>query len=143
MTTRDLLESNTKEFFRLHWGGQQEMPAWEFGWDWCGSVPNYKLGGVYALFSKESLLYVGLGASRGGGIYTDHGLSRRLLAHVLQVAPANSGVSYVPHERWQAASVDMVATIGFPQELNYLACALEDYLISRLSPPENQMKRKT
>ena len=94
--------------------------------------PNFQLGGLYALFSGDKLLYIGLGASKGGGIYKDRGISRRLLAHVLEIAPKNSPLSYVPQDRWKDLQVDLVATIGFPEDRNYLACALEDYLIGKL-----------
>ncbi|MFX7427471.1 hypothetical protein ABTJ07_19030, partial [Acinetobacter baumannii] len=73
----------TGDFFELHWGLDFGFPEWDFSWNFVGPVPNYLLGGLYALFSDEKLLYVGLGASRGGGIYQDRGISRRLLAHVL------------------------------------------------------------
>ena len=94
------------------------------------------------MFSGEALTYIGLGASRGGGIYKNHGLSRRLLAHVLKIAPEGSTISYVPQERWKNCSVNLVATIGFPDEFSYMACALEDYLIAIFNPPENLIKRK-
>ena len=142
MITREYLETETKKFFELHWGSQLPLPTWDFSWNWCSAVPNYKLGGAYALFSGESLVYVGLGASVGGGIYKDRGISRRLLAHVLQIAPAGSSTSYEPQKYWKDAAVDSIATIGFPPELTYLACALEDYLIGMLNPPENNVKRR-
>ena len=137
-----LLSAQTLDFFTLHWGLTDKHPQWDFSWTWCNAVPNYQLGGLYALFSGDKLLYIGLGASKGGGIYKDRGISRRLLAHVLEIAPKNSPLSYVPQDRWKDLQVDLVATIGFPEDRNYLACALEDYLIGKLSPPENQLKRK-
>jgi hypothetical protein len=142
MATKAELEAETSDFFDRHWQGTKEIPQWDFSWEWCNAVPNYKLGGVYALFSGENLLYIGLGASRGGGIYKSHGLSRRLLAHVLKIAPEGSTTSYIPQEYWENCSVGLVATIGFPDEFSYLACALEDYLIGRLNPPENSVKKR-
>ncbi len=116
-------------------------PLWNFEWKWLGAIPNYDLGGVYALFSDEQLLYVGLGASRGGGNYVNRGISNRLLSHVIRRAPDNSDVGYEVRERWQGLGVTMIATIGFPVEFTYLSCALEDFLIGQLDPPENRMKR--
>lgn len=142
MSDQERLSAQTKEFFSLHWGLNEEPPEWNYSWRWLNAIPNYQLGGLYALFSGNKLLYVGLGASTGGGIYKDRGISRRLLAHVLQTAPKDTSVSYEPQDRWKAIQVDLVATIGFPAGRNYLACALEDYLIGELNPPENQMKRK-
>ncbi|GHU49817.1 hypothetical protein AGMMS50289_26740 [Betaproteobacteria bacterium] len=48
----------------------------------------------------------------------------------------------MPRKRWLALGVDLLATIGFPPEYNYLALALEDYLIGELNPSENSAKRK-
>lgn len=138
-----MLVSETEKFFSLHWRVAEKIPEWDFSWDWCGSVPNYTLGGLYAIFSDQTLVYVGLGASRGGGIYRDRGISRRLLAHVIKTSSIEKSTSYEPKDRWKALGVDSIATIGFPADVNYLACALEDYLIGKLSPPENQMKKKT
>jgi hypothetical protein len=140
MTTSEELARHTGEFFVRHWNSADGAPpSWDFTWDWRGSVPNYLLGGLYALFRKGELLYIGLGNSRGGGIYVDRGISRRLLSHVMQIAP--DGQSYIPRERWRDLEVDSVGTIGFPVALNYLAPALEDFLIGRLNPPENTVKR--
>ncbi len=142
MNDRNTLASETQKFFSLHWGMPDKAPEWDFSWNWCGAVPNFKLGGLYAAFANDELVYVGLGASKGGGIYKDRGISRRLLAHVIQISSGDKSKSYEPQDRWKAVGVDSIATIGFPADLNYLACALEDYLIGRLNPPENQMKRK-
>lgn len=142
MTDQKQLSEHTQGFFDLHWGLNEPPPQWNYSWRWCGAVPNYQLGGLYALFSGDRLLYIGLGASKGGGIYKDRGISRRLLAHVLQTTPKGTSISYEPQNRWKSCQVDLVATIGFPADRNYLACALEDYLIGDLNPPENQMKRR-
>lgn len=134
---------HTANFFKMHWGQSNPPPEWDFSWQWKGSVPNFMLGGVYALFKGDDLIYVGLGSSRGSGRYMDRGISRRLMAHVYRNAPEGSEVSYVPRERWDKdhAGIDLVATLGFHIELNYLAPALEDYLIGRIELPENSMKR--
>ncbi len=137
---RDLVEA-TNLFFARHWTAAEMPPEWNFSWNWCGAIPSFDLGGVYALFTKEKLLYVGLGASRGGGLYEKHGLSRRLMNHVVINAPKESQVSYVPRERWANLEIDLVATIGF-SKWDYLAPALEDFLIDTLSPSENKVKRK-
>lgn len=135
------LNAETQKFFSLHWGLSDKAPEWNFSWNWCGDVPNYQLGGLYAIFRNGSLLYVGLGASKGAGIYKDRGISRRLLSHVIQICRTGAS-TYEPQERWKTCQADLVATIGFPAEYNYLACALEDYLIGKLNPPENQMKKE-
>lgn len=142
MNDQSRLVNETQRFFSLHWGVTEKTPEWDFSWEWRDSVPNHLLGGLYAIFSSHELVYVGLGASNGGGIYRDRGISRRLLAHVIKISTTDSSRSYEPHDRWKAIGVDSIATIGFPAGLNYLACALEDYLIGKLNPPENRMKRK-
>jgi hypothetical protein len=141
VTTKDELVQATDKFFELHWPAGVPRPSWDFSWNWKGAVSNYQLGGVYALFNSEALVYVGLGASRGGGIYENRGISRRLNAHVTSVAPVGSSTDYVAKDRWLAAGVNLIATIGFPLEFTYLSCALEDYLLSKLNPPENRLKR--
>lgn len=40
-------------------------------------TPNYLKAGIYAFVKDEEIIYVGVGASKGGGIYPDRGLSRR------------------------------------------------------------------
>ncbi len=139
MTSREYLEQETGIFFGRHWDAAA-IPAWDFSWNWCGPVPNHEHSGVYALFCGETLIYIGLGASRDHGSFKKNGIGKRLLAHVLEMAPADSDVSYLPEERWRNAAVDSVATIGFPQEMAYLACALEHYLIEKLNPLENHIK---
>lgn len=47
---------------------------------------------------------------------------------------------YAPRIRW--SDVASIGTIGFPAEDNYLAPALEDYLITSLNPPKKKMKNK-
>lgn len=54
---------------------------------------------------------------------------------------APGGKGYVLQACWKALGVDNMGTLGFPKELNYLATALEDYLIGRLNPSENMLKR--
>ena len=132
----------TQEFFSKHWGIEDSSPQWDFSWDWCGPVPNYLVGGVYALLKGNEVLYVGLGNSRGGGIYQDRGISRRLMAHVTLSSPKGSPVDSVLRERWIKVGIDKIATIGFPQQYNYLAPALEDFLIGHLGPVENKVKRR-
>lgn len=103
-------------------------------------MPYHNKGGVYALFDANgNIVYVGLGASRGGGIYMEHGISRRLLAHVIASDRSRGAGYYVPRKAW--SEVADIGAIGFPKEYAYLAPALEDYLIGKLNPPRNSVKR--
>lgn len=131
----------TNEFFKKHWCIGAEVPNWNDSWNWCGPVPNFDLGGLYALFASDKLIYIGLGNSRGGGIYKNHGISRRLIAHVLVTSSNDSLRSYDLQERWKNLGVDKLVTIGFPADFDYLSPALEDFLIGRLNPAENSIKR--
>jgi hypothetical protein len=131
----------TNLFFSMHWNIEEEKPSWDFTWNFIGPVPNYLLGGVYALLRGEEVIYIGLGASRGSGIYKDRGISRRLMSHVCLSAPKNSEFSVVLRERWQILKIDKVATLGFSPERNYLAAALEDFLISGINPIANTVKK--
>lgn len=141
MNNRDDLVSTTKEFFDCHWGLSESAPTWDFSWGFKGPVPNYLVGGVYALMQSDLVVYVGLASSRGGGIYKDRGISRRLMTHVLLKSPSGYDCDYILRERWLNLGIDKVATLGFEMSKNYLAPALEDFLIGRLCPPENIMKR--
>jgi hypothetical protein len=139
----EALFQHTNAFFSKHWNSSVlgEPPEWKRGWAWKGSVPYHDKGGVYALFDKgNTLLYIGLGASVGGGSYKEHGLSRRLLAHVITTDPTKGKGHYVPQKKW--TEVASIAGIGFEAGQSYVAAALEDYLIWNLSPPRNSTKKR-
>ncbi len=71
MSDKESLVRLTRAFFSKHWGSGEAVPAWDFSWNWCGPVPNYLLGGVYALLKGDTVLYIGVGTSRGAGIYLE------------------------------------------------------------------------
>ena len=130
------LEGCSSEFFRLHWHAELgAAPSWVQWQEFLqGSVPNYQYGGCYAIFSGKNLIYIGLGASRGGGLYPKHGISRRLMAHVLRSdRPRGIGWSKLTEE-WADATA--IYTLGLPTA-DYLAPALESFLIREMSPPRN------
>lgn len=134
MPTEKELIKHTEEFFKKHWNLDEAIPEWDSSYDWNGPVPNYLLGGVYALLRDQEVVYIGKGNSKGSGIYEDRGISRRLMQHVLK----RGGLL---KKKWQEKGVNGISTLGFPRELNYLASALEEYLLQVLSPIENkQMK---
>ncbi len=131
------LEIATGRFFELHWPSTEthlSQPLWE---NWSTflykSVPNNKFGGCYALFEKGTLLYIGKGVSAKDGI------SKRLSSHVLGVKSyaENPGehLSYL-REKW--SDVTEIWTIGFTKEWDYLAHALEVFLIRQLQPIKNK-----
>lgn len=133
----DRLEAATSKFFSLHWSRETlgEPPGWD-RWKTflLGSVPNYEQGGCYALFDQAGLSYIGLGASKGGGLYVSHGISRRLMAHVLRLDRAQSAYHSKLVSNWEGTTA--IFTIGMAKA-EYLAAALETFLIRELSPPRN------
>lgn len=132
------LERATADFFSRHCHqGCLGPPPTRSNWDHFlkGSVPNHEHAGCYATFIGSGLDYVGLGASRGGGLYKDHGISRRLLQHVIR-ADRTKGSGYSAlRPAWEATSA--IWTIGL-QQAPYLAPALESFLIRTLMPPRNK-----
>lgn len=137
------LKRFTNEFFRRHWSDSltQPIPTWNNDWKWKGSVPYHDKGGVYALFdASHTIVYIGLGASVGGGLYKAHGISRRLLAHVITTDRTKGRGFYIPQKQW--SEVAAIGALGFPTEYAYLAPALEDYLIGVLNPTRNNTKKR-
>lgn len=144
MSDKKDLTKYTKVFFDKHWGFEEDAPKWDYSWDMRGPVPNYLLGGVYALLRKEELVYIGKGICRGAGIYKDRGISTRLMKHVVYSGRNRPYGLAVLRKRWKDVGVTSVATLGFPKELNYLASSLEDFLLLMMTPQENkQMSKKT
>ncbi len=143
MNSIESLVEHTNTFFNLHWPESlnSPRPEWKSDWNWQGSVPHHDKRGVYCLFDGAGdILYVGLGASVGGGKRVGFGISRRLLDHVITTDKTKGRGHYIPKKRW--ADVGSLAAIGFPNEYSYLAPALEDYLIEKLSPPRNTSKAR-
>lgn len=134
--------SATNDFFSRHWDKSSDIGpyAWLNNWTWNTSVPHHDKSGVYALLDESGeVVYIGLGASRGGGIYKEHGISRRLLAHVITTDKERGRGTYKPRDNWKEV-VD-IAAIGFPSIYSYLAPALEDYLIGLFNPVRNSIKK--
>ena len=124
----------TSEFFQLHWPAAcGDAPTWQ-QWPppFQGPVPNYNLRGCYALSVGRQIVYIGLGVRKSGGYLKDHGISIRLLGHV--VGPNPDGTHSL-REKW--SDVSDIYTIGFEGSRAYLAPALELYLIEVLHPPRN------
>ena len=136
ITYQQLVQA-TAEFFARHWVVEALglYPDW-LRWEQflSGSVPNYQHPGCYTVFFDGGLRYVGLGASRGGGIYTEHGISRRLMAHVIQGDRARGPTWSKLRDRFAGATA--IYTLGLPNA-SYLAAALETYLIRSLAPLMN------
>ncbi|MDI1278612.1 hypothetical protein, partial [Methylobacter sp.] len=130
----------TDELFKLHWpssGNFGKRPTWE-KWEpfLRGNVPNYKLGGCYALFEGVSLIYIGKGVGKVRGSTLSHGISRRLSSHVLRIDKYEKDYHWCKLiDKWNG--ITDIYTIGFSNESEHLAHALENFLIRKLSPPKN------
>lgn len=132
------LKSATQVFLKNHWSTDSlgTAPEWE-AWEpfLYGSVPKYNEGGCYALLVNDELVYIGLGASKGGGLYLKSGISRRLMSHVYCSAKSPDDPRKLKlREPW--LDVTGIYTIGLSDK-DYLAPALESYLIRQLSPRRN------
>ena len=135
-STLDDLVGATDKFMELHWSEVHGSPPRWDRWETFlqGAVPNYLHAGCYAIFVGSELIYLGLGASKGGGLYKDRGISRRLMGHVIRSDRESEPGWYKLTETWQSATA--LYTIGF-KDASYLAAALETYLIRLLNPPRN------
>jgi hypothetical protein len=143
MNTSLTLESETARFSSLHWNTQHishPIPKWGEPWHFTeGGIPDGDKGGCYALFNeKDEVIYIGVGASSGGGIYPDHGISRRLVGHVVQLIP-DKEPKYAPKEKW--VEVKYLRTIPFEETENYLAYGLEALLIKSVKPERNRVHK--
>ena len=140
MTKLRKLQDLTEQFFSLHWYQDKlgEPPAWQVTESYfSGPVPNHDRGGCYALLNEADIEYLGLGISNRWNPTHDHGISIRLSGHVIRSKPGARG-QYIPRESWK--HITHIATIGFSKEHNYIAAALECFLIRELSPPGNRRK---
>lgn len=124
----------------MHWCLDEDIPKWDFSWNFIGPVPNYLLGGVYALLKDDDVIYIGLGISKGNSYYKNRGLSRRMMSHVYRTSPKDHSTDVILRERWLELGVNKVATFGFSESRNYLAVSLEDYLIDSINPTANSLK---
>ena len=133
------VQNRTDQFFDLHWPHDEERPSWSDAWSFAGEIPNQRLQGCYAILLGESVVYIGVGAGKGSGIYEGAGLGSRLHRYWRthsKTPKAPDGTSlYEPTGEWAGATG--IATIGFPAGRGYLAYALEPYLIGHLKPERN------
>ena len=144
--TMDEVEKYTRLFLKYHWAAEElqreDLPkCWE-AYRFIGGIPYGDRQGCYALIEEEEVLYIGLGASRGWGIYKECGIGARLSGHVLRwdrsIPSDLANRVYKPIGNWR--HITQICTFGFPSGYGYLACALEAYLVSNLEPKANVTK---
>lgn len=130
----------TDIFIKRHLNGFNNMLGkWE-AYNLRGTIPHRDSPGCYLLLEGDEVIYIGLGASRGGGNYEGCGISARLKKHLYwdKTVPSNdcAGRVYKPIEKWK--DVSQIYTYAINREIGYMACALEAYLISTLKPKGNK-----
>lgn len=127
----------TDNFFQNHWNEAKLgfRTVWSAIHTDFRQIPNYDKQGVYAFVKGEEITYIGVGTSRGGGIYRGNGLSSRVMKYCRWIDKEIYGPI---DERLKEAGA--IVTIGFEQDHAYIANALEIYLISRLNPKYNFIK---
>ena len=105
-----------------------EYAEWSEPWYFNGELPNNeKGGGCYALFVDNELVYIGKGIGKNSG----------LASKVSKLWVLNNGnleQKYKPSKEFP--DITSIMTIGFDTH-NFLAAALEIYLIETLLPPRN------
>ncbi len=138
MNTVDVLKNKTVEFFNLHWPKDNDYPYWSDIWRFLGTIPNNDKQGCYALIKDNKVVYMGVGASKGSGIYTGAGLGNRLHKYWRKKGNNKQNVDsreYKPSKKYKN-KIDGIITLGF-DKYNYLALALELFLIRELKPTMN------
>jgi hypothetical protein len=139
ITDKDLI-NKTNEFFNryLNKDVNEELPEWSEHWNFNGSIPNHNKRGCYALFENEKLIYIGIGIGKSYGRYIGSGIGDRLKRY-WEKNKENSESEYKPREGWE--KVTSIMTIGFSEDLYFLAAALEIYLIKNLKPERNVQQK--
>ena len=129
----------TEDFFQNHWNGEKLglPPSWSSIHTDFRKIPNYDKQGVYAFVKDDEITYIGVGTSRGGGLYRGNGLSARVMKYCRWIDKSNNIYGPIDARLKEAGAI---VTIGFEQDHAYLANALEIYLISRLQPKYNYIK---
>lgn len=140
------LKKESDEFLKLHWNQEKiNIELKENQWDWMpwklsGEIPNGKEQGCYALLSNENVIYIGVGASRGSGIYAGCGLGARVTKYFRLIKGQDCPIGkrvYEPAEKLKGENITEVLTIGFPKHYGYLSLALESFLLNRLETALN------
>jgi hypothetical protein len=112
----------------------QEEPQLEIAWRWPEPWPNGLSRGVYFVFARGGrLLYVGKGS----------GMKARIgnrLTRWFQTEKATQACKVVD-PGWTEKPM-YVATVAVADHMSFEACALEEYLIQKLSPPDNVIGRR-
>lgn len=111
----------------------EEEPQLEVAWRWPEPWPNGLSRGVYFVLARGGgLLYVGKASIKAT-------IGSRL-AHWFQTEKATQACKVV-HPGWTDKPM-YVATLAVADDMSFEAPALEEYLIQKLSPPDNVRGRR-
>ena len=136
------LLSATQDFFDHYWNPiNGKAPEWsDILWKFDGTIPYNENGGCYALFHNDEIIYIGVGISEGYGKYENCGLGHRLNRYWQKNLTADKNRKYMPKSDW--SELTGIRTIGFDRKDEFIALALEAFLISKLKPKRNLIHKR-
>lgn len=144
--TVEIVKAAADEFFSRHWPvSELRKPEWNQPWNMVGTLPGHHMQGIYLLLGKsDEVLYIGVGASLGGGKYVGHGLGSRTSRYVRmgkeqRKVPVEKRV-YVPSVIWAERGLSKIITLGLSQDYAYLAYGLEAFLLREIETPYNKVR---
>lgn len=135
----------THEFFKRHWymGTEKDYPTWSIEWKFEGEVPDNMYNGCYAWLKDGEVVYIGIAMNKGMKGYEGHSLGTRISKYWRVNKESRIKGVYRPSDD-EADKLDSIVTLAFKGKgsdgsLNqdYLACALELYLIRVIKPKHN------
>lgn len=128
--TEKELRKETEYFFATFINRDNaEYAEWSEQWYFNGEVPNNeKSGGCYALFVGDELVYIGKGIGKNSGLASK--VSKRWVSN-----KGDLEQHYKPSSEFP--DITSIMTIGFTKH-DFIAAALEIYLIETLLPPRNK-----
>jgi hypothetical protein len=145
--TLDDIIIKTDTFLDLHWPQNKwkKPPNWSNPWLMQGTMPGSDKQGIYALLSHNNeVIYIGVGASLGGGIYEGCGLGSRTSRYTrVDKCKQSNSINerhYKPSNEWEERNLLAIATFGFEPEHAYLSYGLEAFLLSEFAPKYNKIR---
>lgn len=143
------LRTRTRTFFKRHWNDElHSQPDWQV-WELSSPLPEGELGhwhsknmgGCYAVFAGDKLVYVGLALTPGWNPkegQRQKGILDRLKRHVIERSGQvdSYNLKETTRSRWDLSDLVkypvetiQIHVIAFPERYRYLAAALETFLI--------------
>lgn len=144
MPTLNDLKDATDDFFAKHWdkSSTSSVPAWSVAWNYFDELPNNQMGGCYAFTKDDEVKYIGVALNSGAAGYKYHSLGTRITKYWRvnkDVPKRDDKTTYMPSAKLQKEGITAIYTLGIGKEQNYLAIALELFLIKKLKPVMNKI----